>query len=181
MVGGIRIIDRVAGALRSVTPQLILVSNAPDASSWLGGADVVRDARSERGSLVGLHTALSNVPAHAEGAIVVAWDMPFVTPDLFTLLASAPAETFAAIPDGPRGPEPMCAYYSRRCLPAIESALDSGDLKLAALVARLANVRRITATELSRVGDPARLFFNVNSPADLALAESMTAAEPRRR
>jgi molybdenum cofactor guanylyltransferase len=167
-------------ALRSVTSDLMLVSNAPDASSWLGDVRVVRDTRSERGSLVGLHTVLSNLAASVDGAIVVAWDMPFVTPALLTrLLPSASSATFASIPYGPRGAEPMCAYYSRRCLPAIESALVSGDLRLSMLVDRLASVRRISAADVSRLGDPARLFFNVNTPRDLAVAESMAAADAR--
>lgn len=157
----------------------MLVSNAPDSSTWLGDAFVVRDNRSERGSLIGLHTALSNLPAPAEGAIVVAWDMPFVTVELLGLLASAPAEAFASMPIGPRGAEPMCAYYSRQCLPAIEAALDAGDLRLSALIDRLPNVHRIPAAEVARCGDPTRLFFNVNTPSDLAFADSMAAADVR--
>ena len=169
----------MANALRAVTPQLMLVSNAPDSSSWLGDALVVRDKRTERGSLVGLHTALSNLPAPAEGAIVVAWDMPFVTVELLRLLASTPAESFASIPDGPRGAEPMCAYYSRRCLPAIDAALDAGDLRLTAFIERLPNVRHVGAAKVASCGDPTRLFFNVNTPSDLALADSMAAADVR--
>jgi len=55
-VGGIRIIDRVASAIRAVTPDIVLVANAPDAEQWLGAVKVCRDVRSERGSVVGLHT-----------------------------------------------------------------------------------------------------------------------------
>jgi len=158
----------------------MLAGNAPDSSSWLAGARVVRDARIGRGSLIGLHTVLSNLPAPAEGVLVVAWDMPFVTPELLALLLeSASGNTVASIPEGPHGAEPMCAYYSRQCLPAVEAALDAGDLRLSLLVERLAKVRRIPVAELSRLGDPERLFFNVNTPRDLALAESMAAAEPR--
>jgi molybdenum cofactor guanylyltransferase len=179
LIGGVRIIDRVAGALRTVTSELIVVSNDPDSSSWLGDARVVRDGRAERGSLIGLHTVLSNLPAPVEGAIIVAWDMPFVTSELLALLlSSAGGSTFASIPEGPHGVEPMCAYYSRHCLPAVEAALDAGDLRLSLLVERLVNVRRIPVADISQIGDPERLFFNVNTPRDLALAESV-AAGPR--
>lgn len=158
----------------------MLASNAPDATSWLADASVVRDTRTERGSLIGLHTVLSNLPARVDGAIVVAWDMPFVTSALLShLLPAAQDDAHAVIPDGPRGAEPMCAYYSRGCLPAVEAALGAGDLRLSVLVEQLAKVRRIPADTVQEVGDPARIFFNVNTPHDLAVADSMAAAQPR--
>src|SRR5215831_3438634 len=51
-VGGVRIIDRVAAAIRAVTPHIVLVANSPDAQAWLD-VPVRRDVRSERGSVVG--------------------------------------------------------------------------------------------------------------------------------
>jgi molybdopterin-guanine dinucleotide biosynthesis protein A len=178
-VGGIRIVDRIASALRAVAPDLILVSNAADAASWMPGVAVVRDVRNERGSLVGLHTALSTASA-SDGAIVVAWDMPFLTADLLELIVEAPpGDDYAVLPEGPHALEPMCAFYSRRCLPAIDAALDAGDLKLSSFIERLPSVRRLARSAVTRIGDPKRLFFNVNTPDDLAAAEAMAAAAPR--
>lgn len=158
----------------------MLASNAPDATTWLADASVVRDTRTERGSLIGLHTVLSNLPAATDGAIVVAWDMPFVTSALLShLFRPGQDDAYAVIPNGPHGAEPMCAYYSRRCLPAIEAAMDAGDLRLSALIEQLANVRHVPMEQLSQLGDPARMFFNVNTARDLALADAMAAAEPR--
>ena len=173
-VGGIRIIDRVRAALESVVHDVALVANAPDADSWLPGIRTVRDPGTERGSLVGLRTAI----ARAEGPVlVVAWDMPFVGSELFSLLISRlEPGTDAVIPDGPRGPEPMCALYTPSCLSAIDSALERRELRLSSLVSRLPRAVRVGVGEVSTVGDPARLFFNVNTPADLELAERMARA-----
>ena len=147
------------------------MSNAPDAQEWLPDARVVRDQREERGSLVGLHTALSHAP---HGAMVVAWDMPFVSAGLVELVRSAVSESdFAVLPEGPNGPEPFCAFYSRACLPLVDAALDAHDLRLGALIERLPAVRLIARADVARVGDPARLFFNVNSVEELAVAERM--------
>ena len=180
-VGGIRIVDRVAHALRAVARELILVSNAADASSWMPGVAVARDVRPEGGSLIGLHSALSSAPAR-DGALVVAWDMPFVTADLLVLIIEAKDDHhYAVLPEGPGGLEPMCAYYSRRCLPAIGAALDAGDLRLSAFVERLPSIQRVARSAVARTGDPARLFFNVNTPADLAAAEAMAAEAPPSR
>jgi len=173
-VGGHRIIDRVGDALRAVTSELILLSNAEDAECWLPGVTVIRDARSERGSLVGLHTALT----HASSPIlVVAWDMPFVTGELLALIVSRSVhEHFATLPTGVQGPEPFCATYTPACLPFVETALGSGDLRMSSMLRRLPSATLIPTSEVARIGDPARLFFNVNTLHDLTVAEEMDAA-----
>ncbi len=174
-VGGIRIIDRVASAIRAVTPEIVLVANAPDADQWLAGVPVHRDVRSERGSVVGLHTAIASIPADGI-AVVVAWDMPFVSAGLLSLLARRVREgASAAIPESPAGPEPFCAAYDPACLADIERAIARGDFRMSSVVGALPNASRVAGAELRSFGDPARLFFNVNTPADLEKAERMTA------
>jgi molybdopterin-guanine dinucleotide biosynthesis protein A len=173
-VGGRRIIDRVATALRAVVSEVILISNADDAESWLPGTAVVRDARRERGSLVGLHTALTHV---SSSILVVAWDMPFVTSRLLELIAGRSVhERFVTLPEGLEGPEPFCALYTPACLPFVEGALDAGDLRMSSMLRRFPSATLIPANELAIIDDPARLFFNVNTPRDLAVAEEMDAA-----
>jgi molybdopterin-guanine dinucleotide biosynthesis protein A len=130
-----------------------------------------QDVRPERGSLVGIHSALATA---GDDVLVVAWDMPFVSTALLSLIASRLVPgVFAAIPETARGLQPLCAAYSRRCLPLIERAIDAGNLKVSAFVDALPVVRLIGPSELEPLGDPERLFFNVNTPADLAEAERM--------
>jgi molybdopterin-guanine dinucleotide biosynthesis protein A len=173
-VGGIRIIDRVAAALRAIAPELMVVSNSPDATRWLTAAAVYGDARTERGSLVGVHTALTHA---RQSVLVVAWDMPFVSAALLELIRDrAHDASFAVIPEGPSGLEPLCALYTRDCLPTIEAALDARDLRLSHVIARLPAVERIPTRDIEPVGDPAKLFFNVNSLDDLERADAMDAA-----
>ena len=173
-VGGVRIIDRVRVALESVVHDVALVANAPDADSWLRGFRVLRDRGTERGSLVGLRTAIAGA---GRPVIVVAWDMPFVTSELLSLLvSSAKPGALAVIPEGPRGPEPMCALYTPGCLSALDSAIERRDLRLSSLVSQLHDAVRVDTSQVSAVGDPSRLFFNVNTPADLDLAEQMARA-----
>jgi molybdopterin-guanine dinucleotide biosynthesis protein A len=174
-VGGKRILDRIADVLRAVSSDIVLVSNAADAASWLPGVTTIADVRSERGSLVGIHTALTH--SHADGSVlVVAWDMPFVSEDLLCLIRDRGRHApFAVVPEGPAGLEPMCAMYTRQTLPAVAAAIDAGDLRLTSMVARLPSFERIPLVTIASVGDPARLFFNVNSADDLAAAERMAA------
>jgi molybdopterin-guanine dinucleotide biosynthesis protein A len=170
-VGGVRIIDRVADALRAVTAELIVVSNAVEATTWLPEVRVVSDIRPERGSLVGLHTALSHA---GTTVMVVAWDMPFVRADLLRLIRERGRfEPLATVPEGTNGLEPFCAMYTPACLPIIESALDVGELRMSTVLARFPSMTRVSAAELASLGNPARLFFNVNNLEDLRLAEEI--------
>lgn len=147
----------------------MLVSNNPAWSRRYHGR-VVADVRPAVGSLVGIHTALSTAGADV---LVVGWDMPFVTPRLLHMISRAlTPPLFAAVPETGRL-QPLCAAYSIRCLPILEAALDAGNLKISAFIDALPIVRRIGPSELAKVGDPDRLFFNVNTPESLALAEQM--------
>jgi molybdopterin-guanine dinucleotide biosynthesis protein A len=168
-VGGRRVIDRVADALRECTDDLLLVANAPAAADWLPGVRVAADVRPGLGSLGGIHAAL----VHAGGpALVVAWDMPFVPPALLRALRAAGGDADAAVPesDSKRGLEPLCAYYGPACIAAIERRLDAGDRRVISFYDDV-RVRRILAEDVARFGDPALLFLNINTPDDLARAE----------
>lgn len=170
-MGGCRIIDRIADELRPVVSKIIIVSRDPGAAEWLPEARVIGDRHPERGSLVGLHAALA---AAEDWVLAVAWDMPFVTRDLLALVRDrALAAGRAAIPEGPRGPEPMCAAYPHAAAAVAASAIAAGDLKLARFIERLGAVERIPRAEIARLGDPERLFLNVNTPADLERAERL--------
>lgn len=150
----------------------MLIANAPDAERWLPNVRVVRDSGEQRGSLVGLHTALT--AAANDDVLIVAWDMPFVTGDVLRFIRTKLVTPIdAAVPELPTGLEPFCAAYSRKCLPVIDRQLSAGNLRMAAFVDELRIVRRIGTGELTPFGDPAKLFFNVNSAADLTRADQM--------
>ena len=171
-VGGRRIIDRVAEALASATePPLLLVANDPEAGAWLPGARVAADVRPGLGGLGGIHAALV---AAGGPVLVVAWDMPFVPAALLVELrrVGGGAGVDVAVPesDSRRGVEPLCAYYGAACTAAIERCMDAGDQRVISFYDDV-RVERLAADAVSRFGDPAVMFMNVNTPEDLTLAE----------
>jgi molybdopterin-guanine dinucleotide biosynthesis protein A len=169
----------VADALRAVSDDLLVIANDPAAPEWLTGVRVAPDARPGNGSLGGLHAAL----AHAGTAVVVvAWDMPFVTAELLGALRALGEGADAAVPESTsrRGLEPLCAYYASACLPAIERCLDQGDRRVISFFEAV-EVARLPPDRVATFGDPEILFLNVNSPADLALAEAHATARDHRR
>jgi molybdopterin-guanine dinucleotide biosynthesis protein A len=171
-VGGARILDRlvdVFGEALGAAP--LLVANAPDAPTWRPDLRVVADVRPGMGSLGGIYTAVVEAPAPV---VCVAWDMPFVTPEMVRALADGLAEWDAFLPesDGRRGVEPLCAAYGPACAAAIAASLEAGDLRAIGFH-RAVRVGRLPLEAVRRLGDPARLFFNINTADDLARADAL--------
>jgi molybdopterin-guanine dinucleotide biosynthesis protein A len=177
-VRGERVIDRVAAALRATTDSLLLIANDPEASAWLPGVRVASDVRTGIGSLGGIHAAL----LHAETAvIVVAWDMPFVPEGLLAELRALGEDADVVAPESGssrRGLEPLCAFYSPACIAPIERSIDADDRRVIGFFDQV-RVARLAAADVRRFGDPERLFMNVNSPDELALAEQYASTADR--
>ena len=171
---GRRIVDWTIEALRGASDELLLITNDPLISSAFADVRTRNDARAERGSLVGLHSALTYC---ADAALVVAWDMPFVSTALLTALRRRGEEVNAAVvPDGPGGPEPLCAYYPRACRDIIEQHLASSEMRLSHFVAALPRRAPFPIEEVRKFGAPERLFANINSADDLAAAGALATA-----
>lgn len=177
-VHGARVIDRVATVLGAVTDSLLLIANDPDAALWLPGVRVAGDVRPGIGSLGGIHAAL----VHAGSAvIVVAWDMPFVPEGLLAELRALGEDADVVAPESGssrRGLEPLCAYYSPTCIAPIERSIDADDRRVIGFFEQV-RVVRLPAEDVRRYGDPDRLFMNVNTPGELALAEQYASTADR--
>jgi molybdopterin-guanine dinucleotide biosynthesis protein A len=177
-VSGARVIDRVASVLSAETDALLLIANDPAASEWMPGVRVAGDVRPGIGSLAGIHAAL----VHAGTAVlVVAWDMPFVPRALIAELRARGEHADVVAPESGssrRGLEPLCAFYSQACIAPSERSLDADDRRVIGFFDQV-RVARVPAEEVRRFGDPERLFMNVNSPDELALAEQYASTADR--
>jgi molybdopterin-guanine dinucleotide biosynthesis protein A len=164
-----RIADRVLAALAEATGERIVVANDPRASDWFPGEPVVADATPGLGPLAGLETALA--AARGRGALVVAWDMPFVTgPLLRAIRARGESDGRAAVPvlGAPGRAEPLCAYYGPSALAACRALIAAGERRAAALYEALPGAAAMDEGELARFGDPSRMFASVDTPEALA-------------
>jgi molybdopterin-guanine dinucleotide biosynthesis protein A len=171
-VGGERILDRLAAAMQDALGRApLLVTNAPEAAGWRPDLRVVADLRPGIGALGGIHTAVVEAPAPV---VCVAWDMPFVSASLIRRLAEGLRDHDAVVPrsGGPAGIEPLCAAYGPACREAIEANLDAGDLRALGFHGRI-RLGILPFAEVAREGDPAFLFFNVNTADDLAQADEL--------
>ncbi|MGH7701455.1 MAG: molybdenum cofactor guanylyltransferase [Gemmatimonadales bacterium] len=172
-VGGTRILDRlVASFLPALGTLPLLVANDSQAGTWRPDLEVAADLRPGYGALGGIHSAVRHGTAPV---VCIAWDMPFVPPELIRLLADGLAAGYDAfLPEsgGPRGLEPLCAAYGPACGPAIEARLQAGDLRAIGFHADL-KVGILSLDRVRRLGDPDYLFFNVNTADDLAKADEL--------
>lgn len=175
LVAGRRILDRVADALTQVSDALLIISSARGSESWLPGVPVAEDIWPAQGTLVGIHSALTHART---SVIVVGWDMPFVSAPLLSCLRAYSAHAEAAVPINTARDdvEPLCAWYSQACLPAVEKRLEAGAMKVASF---LEDVRcaRLSGEEVAQFGDPETLFMNVNTPEDLERAQLLARDE----
>jgi molybdopterin-guanine dinucleotide biosynthesis protein A len=115
--------------------------------------------------LVGIVAALRQT---GRPIVVLGCDFPFVPAALVRALADAPEPLVVPAPGGE--PQPLVARWTPALLPALQDAL-AREEALRRTVAAL-SPRLLGDAELARFGDPARVFLNVNTPADLRLAES---------
>jgi molybdopterin-guanine dinucleotide biosynthesis protein A len=171
-VGGERILDRLVKVMTAAlgAPPL-LVANSPDAPAWRPDLRVVRDLRAGAGALGGIHAAVVEAPAPV---VCVAWDMPFVPAGLIEAVARTLHGHDAALPEseGPRRLEPLCAAYGEGCRRPIEDSLDAGDFRAVGFHPRI-TIGILPLAAVRRFGDPALLFFNINTADDLARANEL--------
>jgi len=147
----------IARAVRAAAGSVALVG-PPEQLAGLG-LRVVPDLRPGQGPLAGIEAALASTAA--DWALVVACDMPRLSPRLLAGLVSAArsSEADAVVGASERGPEPMCAVWRReRVLPQVRLALDQGRRKLHELLSRL------HVEEWRPAGGD--WFENINTPAD---------------
>jgi molybdopterin-guanine dinucleotide biosynthesis protein A len=172
----VRLVDRVVAAVRSVTEEVVLIGNDREAFATVA-LPIRSDAVAGAGALGGLYTALlwAGERGHA-GALAVSCDLPFPSAPLLGEVARVglAGRADVVMPEslGPRGVEPLFAYYSLDCLPEIEAAIARRELELVGF-SRALRVRTIPLEEVRRYGDPSRLFFNVNTREDREVAERL--------
>jgi molybdopterin-guanine dinucleotide biosynthesis protein A len=104
--------------------------------------------------------------------VAIGCDMPFLTPELLRWLAEMPEPL--VVPEIGGRLQPLLARYAPALVDRLGPAIDMEE-PLHVALGRL-GPRIVGERELMRFGDPERLFFNVNSPADLQVAEKLLAS-----
>lgn len=165
---GRTLLARAIDLARSVTPDVHIIG---DPRKFAAFAPVVEDIFPGCGPLGGIHAALRS--SSAELNLMLAVDMPFVTPDLLRYLISRAGNSAATVtvPHCGGGNQPLCAIYLRTFSDAAETGLKQGRFKIDALFAK-GSAQVISEADLKRKGFFAEMFRNLNTPEQLADARS---------
>ena len=168
-LGGRRIIERVLDAIRPVVDDVLIVTDTPALYAFLG-IPMVADVYPDHGSLGGIFSGLT--AASGDAAFTVACDMPFLHPDVARLVIGRAGEGDVVIPRVGEQLETMHALYGKACLPAIESRLKAGRLKIVGFFGDV-RVVEVGEAEVARHRAPDVVFMNVNTPDELARARAL--------
>ena len=156
--------ERQLATLRSLGPAEIFISGKPDGPYAGAGVEILTDLTPGCGPLSGLEAVLKRTTQPR--ALVLAIDLPAMTADFLTrLIAATPKEETGAVPWLDGWFEPLAAVYPRQCLELVRERLRSGDYAMQAFL-RDAIARGLVIPFEVESAD-ARLFRNVNRPADL--------------
>jgi molybdopterin-guanine dinucleotide biosynthesis protein A len=176
---GPTVIEEVLDRLRDAGhDNPLLVTNSPNEYDFLH-LDSVPDDIPGAGALGGVMTAIRH--SGASRTLVVACDMPLLSPTLLQFMASVPGPYDALVPrlptpDGTLRPEPLHAIYTPMSADAAERLLASGSRKVGALLDEV-NTLYLEQTDILH-HDPALLSFaNANTPEEWERVRTNWAAE----
>jgi len=172
-IGDRNLLQWVLSQLSSFNNDIIVVTAGGKFLSQLIGYPrfrIVTDTYPGKGALGGIYTGLA--ASNSLYNLVVACDMPFLNQALLRYMIQLLAGFDLVVPRVGELTEPLHAVYSKSCLAPIERLLNQGELRVSTLFG-LVKVRYVEADEIDRF-DPRHLsFFNINTEADLEMAQRL--------
>lgn len=176
VLGGRTLLQRAVDAAGSAADAIIVVG-APGRLLPAVTSSVplvlLADAEEGSGPLAGTVTGLRAVRTAV--AVVLACDMPFVTPSLLSLLASVVREgVSAAVPVVEGEPQPLCSAVRADALGALEAML-AGGARAASVLLDLPRARPVGPDEWRRADPDGQSFVGVNTPEEWEQARALDA------
>lgn len=156
--------ERISETLLKLTDSVTIVGKQPEGST-LAKLPTVSDVYPQWGALGGLHAALA--ACRRDWAIVVACDLPFVTTELFSLLASLRLDHEAVVPIQPDDrPQPLAALYRvEPCRRRATELIEAGRRRPLDLLEAV-QTRWVSFDEMRNLEQAEKFFVNINTPSD---------------
>ena len=165
-LGGQTLIERVIAAARPLGYPCLIIGD-PSSYTHLG-LPVHPDRRPGLGPLGGLYTALS---ATAAPVLLLACDLPFLTPDFLRYLVNRRGPHQAVVPHTATGLQPLCALYEPSCLAAVEAAIQADQLGMRNLLSNL-SLDLVREKDWRPYDERGLLFANLNAPEEYERAQT---------
>lgn len=168
-VGGLKIIERVAGVLEQVFDEILVITNTPEDFRFLG-LPMIQDIRPGYGALGGLYTGLRS--CRNEYGFLVACDMPFLDVRVMRHMVGLIGGQDVVIPRVGGRLQPLHAIYSRKCIEPIERSMAADDLKIYDLFHEV-DVLEVPESVLAQFDPGLRFVININTFEDLERARGL--------
>ncbi|MGB3304623.1 MAG: molybdenum cofactor guanylyltransferase [Thermomicrobiales bacterium] len=166
-------IEMVIRRLEPIAGDIMVVGGERDRR--LAGARWVADAFPGEGPVGGLVTGLRAMrdECDCESCLVTPCDLPFLETGLLAAMAASEsdADVIGLPARSPGGPaiEPFPAVFHRRCLPVAAEYIHAGGRSMRGLLGRL-SCEALPEAVIEAYDRERWTLFNVNTPADLAVA-----------
>lgn len=150
---------------------------AKDRTTYAGlGVPVIEDRLPIQSPLAGIHAGLTAVPT--DYVFCCPCDTPLLRPPLIrSLLNEISPGVDVVVPRVGPYYQPLCAIYSRRCLPVIADMLTDGEVKVDRLYSAI--VLKEVPERLLRETDPhLHAFLNINTPDELETVANLMLTAP---
>lgn len=171
-VHGKLLLDRVLSVLLDVFPEVLLVLAEEDIRWQDERVKIVTDLVPDSAAVGGLYTGLYHSKYFR--VFVVACDMPFLKPAVIELFSKKAETTDIVLAQLVNGLQPLHGLYSKQCLPFLKKMIEAQDLRLQNIADKQGlTVHRIPESEITILDPQLLSFLNVNSPADVELAEKI--------
>lgn len=158
-LNGQKMIEHVTSKVKNVAQEVVLITNTPQDYKFLEIPCFPDEIRGV-GPLGGIYTALRR--CKASHCLIVACDLPFLSEKLLRFLIENAGKSDIFAIDSGNGAEPLCAVYSRSCLPAIEKLIAAKEYRVKRLFEKVrARVMKLKPEEMFQSD---LVFYNVNTP-----------------
>ncbi|MQG07301.1 MAG: molybdenum cofactor guanylyltransferase [SAR202 cluster bacterium] len=164
----------VYDSIKPFADELIIVVNnkqRQEELSFLKNVKFAIDEYNNSGSLGGIYTGL--LKANNEKSIVVACDMPFISPSIISLMISKIKSSIdIIIPETEGFKHSTHAIYSKSCIKVIKKNLDVNNLKISNIF-NMCKTEIISENEIYATEPYTKSFFNINNEKDLTKAKNI--------
>jgi molybdopterin-guanine dinucleotide biosynthesis protein A len=162
------LILRAISTLKSMCGEVILSTNSNAFQSF--GIRVVGDKMGSIGPMGGIASCLEESATDIN--LVLSCDMPFVRMEVFEHLHEKIGENWISVPwHGEDKYEPMCGIYRRDALPQMMQHIEQFNPKLPDFFKTIPVTAATIDEKLSFY--ESHMFFNINTPEQLAEAEKI--------
>lgn len=174
-IAEVRIIDRILSLFNRLFDEIIVVTNKPELY-YDFDAKIVTDIFPVKSSLAGIHAGLFY--SSNDNIFVSACDTPYLNVNLVKkILDSIEQSKTVVVPEVELGLEPLCAVYSKRCIPHIEESIKKGKMSIRSFFTKN-RTKKISEPVLRKFDKDLISFFNINTEDDLKeakrISESLT-------